>query len=189
MDVTGLIRPNILSLEPYHSAREKIQEGILLDANESPYTQEWQGIGLNRYPDPCQRKLRLAIAQYLGVKMDNVLAGAGSDEVLDWIFKVFCQPGKDSVAIAEPTYGMYRVTAQIFGISCFEFPFEKGFDFRAERFLEVVPAHTKVLFCARPTTRLGTCWIATRFSSSRETGRRSWWSMRLTSSLQSTLRW
>ena len=155
MDVTGLMRPNILSLEPYHSARETVQEGILLDANESPFTQEWQGIGLNRYPDPYQRKLRKAIAQYLGVKMDNVLAGAGSDEVLDWIFKVFCQPGKDGVAVAEPTYGMYRVTANIFGIPCFEFPFDKSFDFCAERFLEVVPANTKVLFLCSPNNPTG----------------------------------
>jgi len=155
MDVSELIRPNILSLEPYHSARETIQEGILLDANESPFTQEWQGIGLNRYPDPYQRKLRKAIAQYLGVKMDNVLAGAGSDEALDWIFKVFCQPGKDRVAVAEPTYGMYRVTANIFGIPCFEFPFDKSFDFCAERFLEVVPANTKVLFLCSPNNPTG----------------------------------
>ena len=155
MEVAGLIRPNILTLEPYHSAREKIQEGVLLDANESPYTQEWQGIGLNRYPDPYQRKLREAIAQYLGVTMDNVLAGAGSDEVLDWIFKVFCQPGEDHVAVAEPTYGMYRVTAHIFGIPCFEFPLDKSFDFSAERFLEVVPAQTKVLFLCSPNNPTG----------------------------------
>ena len=76
MDVSELIRPNILTLEPYQSAREKIQEGVLLDANENPYSQQWQGVGVNRYPDPYQRKLREAIARYLGISSGNVAAGA-----------------------------------------------------------------------------------------------------------------
>ncbi len=155
MDIAELIRPNILTLEPYHSAREKIQEGVLLDANENPHSQEWQGVGLNRYPDPYQRKLREAIARYLGVARDNVVAGVGSDEILDWIFKVFCQSGKDRIAIAEPTYGMYRVTANIFGIPCFEFGFDQGFSLSAERFLEVVPADAKVLFLCSPNNPTG----------------------------------
>jgi histidinol-phosphate aminotransferase len=155
MDVNQLIRPNILTLEPYHSAREKIQEGVLLDANENPYSQEWQGIGLNRYPDPYQRKLREAISRYLGIPRDSVVAGVGSDEIFDWIFKVFCQPGTDRIAIAEPTYGMYRVTANIFGVPCFEFGFEEGFSLSAERFLEKVPPDTKVLFLCSPNNPTG----------------------------------
>ncbi|MCH8819097.1 MAG: histidinol-phosphate transaminase, partial [Acidobacteria bacterium] len=75
MDITQLIRPNILELAPYHSARESIQEGTLLDANENPYDVEWEGIKLNRYPDPHQRRLREALARYLGVGSDQVLAG------------------------------------------------------------------------------------------------------------------
>ena len=155
MDIAELIRPNILTLEPYHSAREMIQEGVLLDANENPYSQEWQGIGLNRYPDPFQRKLRKAIARYLGVARDSVVAGVGSDEIFDWILKVFCQPGKDRIAIAEPTYGMYQVTANIFGVSCFEFGFDEGFALSAERFLEKVPSDTKVLFLCSPNNPTG----------------------------------
>ena len=155
MDVNELIRPNILTLEPYHSARERIQEGILLDANENPYPQEWQGVGLNRYPDPYQRKLREAIARYLGVPRECVAAGVGSDEIFDWIFKVFCQPGKDRIAIAEPTYGMYRVTANIFGIPCFEFGFDEGFTLSAERFLKRVPSDAKVLFLCSPNNPTG----------------------------------
>ena len=158
MDIAALIRPNILTLEPYHSAREKIQEGVLLDANENPYSQEWQGIGVNRYPDPYQRKLRKAIARYLGVQRDRVVAGVGSDEILDWIFKVFCQPGKDHIAIAEPTYGMYQVTANIFGIPCFEFGFDEGFSLSAARFLERVPSDAKVLFLCSPNNPTGN-WL------------------------------
>ena len=155
MDVTRLMRPNILTLEPYHSARERVQEGILLDANENPYSQEWEGIQWNRYPDPYQRTLREAMARYLGVKANNVLAGVGSDEILDWIFKVFCQPGTDRVAIAEPAYGMYQVTASIFGVSSFQFQLDRHFNFHTERFLESVPPDVKVLFLCSPNNPTG----------------------------------
>ena len=155
MKIKELIRSNILSLEPYCSAREMIQEGILLDANENPYEQYWEGIQLNRYPDPNQRELRKEIASFLGVKPENVLAGSGSDEVLDWILKLFCQPGQDQVAIAEPTYGMYSVSAQIFGIPVVEFPLNNEFDFDVELFLDGVSENTKVLFLCSPNNPTG----------------------------------
>ena len=155
MDLTKLIRPNILTLEPYHSARESIQKGVLLDANENPYPHQWKGIPLNRYPDPHQRRLRTAIAEYLGVEMENVVAGAGSDEVLDWIFKVFCQPGQDQVATAEPTYGMYQVMAQIYGVGRFEFELDEHFDFSAANFRTMVPSEVKVLFLCSPNNPTG----------------------------------
>lgn len=155
MDITQLIRPNILELAPYHSARESIQEGTLLDANENPYDVEWEGIKLNRYPDPHQRRLREALARYLGVGSDQVLAGVGSDEVLDWILKVFCQPGRDQIAVAEPTYGMYRVMADIFGVTSFRFPLDRQFQFRCDPFLENVPPEVKVLFLCSPNNPTG----------------------------------
>ncbi len=155
MDLIKLIRPNILNLEPYHSARENIRKGVLLDANENPYTHQWKGIPLNRYPDPHQRKLRMSIAEYLGVQIENVVAGVGSDEILDWIFKVFCQPGQDQVAIAEPTYGMYQVMAQIYGVRRFEFELDENFDFSAETFRKVVPSGVKVLFLCSPNNPTG----------------------------------
>ena len=155
MKIKELIRSNILSLEPYCSAREIIQEGILLDANENPYEQYWKGIQLNRYPDPNQIELRQEIASFLGVKTENVLAGSGSDEVLDWIFKLFCQPGQDQVAIAEPTYGMYSVSARIFGIPVVEFPLNNKFDFDVELFLDGVSENTKVLFLCSPNNPTG----------------------------------
>ena len=155
MNINKLIRSHILSLEPYHSARETVQEGILLDANENPYPQQWEGILLNRYPDPLQRNLRGALAGYAGVSVENVVAGSGSDEVLDWIFKVFCQSGEDWVATVEPTYGMYRVTAQVFGIPVFEFLLDRSFQFQAERFLETVPTQVKVVFLCSPNNPTG----------------------------------
>ena len=155
MNIEKLIRPNILHLEPYHSARERIQKGILLDANENPYSAEWSGVLLNRYPDPYQRKLRRALAEYVGVGVENVAAGTGSDEVLDWIFKVFCQPRQDQVAIVEPTYGMYRVTAQIFGVAVFECLLDTDFSFQADPFLRTVPSQVKVVFLCSPNNPTG----------------------------------
>ena len=155
MNINELIRPHILHLEPYHSAREKAQEGVLLDANENPYPQLWQGVLLNRYPDPLQRSLRGALADYVGVGVENVVAGTGSDEVLDWIFKVFCNPGGDWVSTVEPTYGMYQITAQIFGIPVFQFLLDESFQFEAERFLEKIPPQVKVVFLCSPNNPTG----------------------------------
>jgi histidinol-phosphate aminotransferase len=155
MDITRLMRPNILELEPYQSARESIQQGTLLDANENPYDIEKDGVKLNRYPDPHQRCLREALGRYLGVESDQVLAGVGSDEILDWILKVFCQPGKDQIAVAEPTYGMYRVMGDIFGVTSFRFPLDRQWQFRCEPFLESVPPEVKVLFLCSPNNPTG----------------------------------
>ena len=155
MDIAQLIRPNILELEPYHSARESIQEGTLLDANENPYDVEWEGVKLNRYPDPHQRRLREALGRYVGLESDQVLAGVGSDEVLDWILKVFCQPGRDQIAVAEPTYGMYQVMAGIFGIASFRFQLDRRFQFRWEPFVASVPPEVKVLFLCSPNNPTG----------------------------------
>lgn len=155
MDIVQLVRSNILDLEPYRSARENIQKGILLDANENPYDVEWGGVKLNRYPDPHQRCLRKALSRYLGVEDDQVLAAVGSDEVLDWILKVFCRPGQDQIAIAEPTYGMYQVMADIFGISSFRFHLDQEFQFRSELFLASVPSEVKILFLCSPNNPTG----------------------------------
>ncbi len=155
ISVNDLVRPNIRTLQPYRCAREEVQEGILLDANESPFSQFWAGVRLNRYPDPSQRKLRKMLANYLGVPMENLAAGSGSDEVLDWIFKVFCQPGQDSVSVAEPTYGMYSVLASIFDVSVFRFPLDQAFNFSASEFLMAVPSKVKVLFLCSPNNPTG----------------------------------
>ncbi len=154
-ELTALIRPNILDLEPYHCAREKVLEGVLLDANENPFRHEADGIQMNRYPDPFQRKVRAALSSVIGLPSEYFAAGAGSDEVLEWIFKVFCQPGIDSVVTAEPTYGMYQVTAQIFGVERHVFRLNSRFEFRASEFLRKAPPNTKVLFLCSPNNPTG----------------------------------
>jgi len=151
----NLIRPNIRSLVPYRCARDAVQEGVLLDANENPFPRRCRGVAINRYPDPHQKELRNALAEYLRLSPEQVLAGNGSDEVLDWILKVFCSPGKDRLAVAPPTYGMYRVTADILGVELFSFPLTGDFSFNAERFLGEVPPDVKVLILCSPNNPTG----------------------------------
>lgn len=155
MQIRDLVRPNILKLKAYRSARDEVQEGVLLDANESPFSAEWRGIMLNRYPDPNQARLREALAAYTGARPEQVVAGCGSDEVLDWIFKIFCQPGQDQVAVIEPTYGMYRVMAQTFGVSLFESLLDRNQRLDADAFLKQVPAPVKVVFLCSPNNPTG----------------------------------
>lgn len=150
-----LVRPNIRNLEPYHSARETVQTGILLDANENPFLHEQEGLVLNRYPDPFQRDLRAKLADSIGVEPGQVLAGNGSDEIIDWIFKVFCEPGQDAVAIPEPTYGMYRVSADIFGVKVQDFLLNGEFQFDDRNFLSSVRPEVKVLFLCSPNNPTG----------------------------------
>lgn len=151
----SLVRREILELEPYHSARETVQEGILLDANENPYPRESPWGLLNRYPDPNQRELRGVLSEYVGVGPEYLLAGAGSDEVLDWIFKVFCQGGVDQVGIVEPTYGMYRVLAAIYGVEVVEYRLNRRFQLEADAILGVQSPRLKVLFLCSPNNPTG----------------------------------
>lgn len=149
------LRPNIIGLKPYSSARSSAQDGVLLDANENPFPLKRFGSLLNRYPDPNQRELREALGRFVGVSGDQVLAGSGSDEVLDWVFKVFLQPGVDRVAIPEPTYGMYRVMANIFGVGIHELRLDEDFQFKTAAFLKDVPADVKLIFLCSPNNPTG----------------------------------
>ncbi len=147
------IRPNIRNLEPYHCARETVQSGLLLDANENPFPRWADSVRLNRYPDPNQRDLRRALAERTGVTPEMVLAGNGSDEVLDWLFKVFDL--SSGVALAEPTYGMYRVLADIYGVPVTESRLDSRFRFSAERFLANVSPGIKLLILCSPNNPTG----------------------------------
>ncbi len=121
--ITELIRPCILNLKPYSSARDEFKgkEGIFLDANENPYGD------YNRYPDPYQSKLKLALAVNKGIKEENIFIGNGSDEVIDLLFRVYCEPGKDKVLTFSPTYGMYDVSAAINNVEVIDIPLNDAF--------------------------------------------------------------
>src|SRR5690554_1219290 len=108
-DLKSMVRPNIWELTPYSSARDEFtgKENIFLDANENPFGSR------NRYPDPHQRKLKMELSNRNNIAVDNIFIGNGSDEVIDLVYRIFCEPSKDSVIICPPTYGMYEVSANI----------------------------------------------------------------------------
>ena len=106
--IDRLVRRNIAELTPYSTARDEYEGalGVFLDANESPYPNGW-----NRYPDPHQKKLKQRISELKGIPVGNIFLGNGSDEAIDLLLRVFCNPGKDNVVAFSPSYGMYEVAA------------------------------------------------------------------------------
>lgn len=147
-----LARPTILSLKPYSSAREEFtgNEGIFLDANESPFNKPW-----NRYPDPFQQALRTRIAEMKGVEKDNIILGNGSDETIDMLFRTFCEPGKDKVISVNPTYGMYKVSAGINGIGYEAVTLNPDFSLPVDQILAKADKKTKLLFLCSPNNPTG----------------------------------
>ena len=110
-DLRYLVRQNILNLKPYSSARDEFvgEAKTFLDANESPF----EDSGLNRYPDPYQNKLKELISQEKNIPVQNIFIGNGSDEVIDLLIRTFGVPGKDKILTFTPTYGMYKVAADV----------------------------------------------------------------------------
>ncbi|MCF8275135.1 MAG: histidinol-phosphate transaminase [Flavobacteriales bacterium] len=110
VDIQKLIRPNVRNLKPYSSARDEFKgsASVWLDANENPNDN-----GLNRYPDPLQKKLKARISELKNISAENIFLGNGSDEAIDLLFRGFCEPGNDKALICSPTYGMYQVSADI----------------------------------------------------------------------------
>ena len=120
-EVRAIVRPNIRKLEPYRCARDDYEEGVLLDANENAYgacvksdealVKAALKFDLHRYPCPHQRTVKDRVAAFRGVKRDNVFVGVGSDEAIDLLFRVFCEPRTANVVVTPATYGMYKVCA------------------------------------------------------------------------------
>ncbi len=145
-----VVRNNIKDLAPYVSARHTFigEAKALLDANESPY-----GDGIvNRYPDPLVSSLREEIAKRENVKPEQVVCGNGSDEILDLIVRIFCEPGKDSILICPPTFGMYKVSAAINDVEVKAVPLINNFQLNIEG---IVAEKAKVLFLCSPNSPTG----------------------------------
>ncbi|MFA5752502.1 MAG: histidinol-phosphate transaminase [Bacteroidales bacterium] len=152
IDINKIVRSNILSLQPYSSARSEFhgKEGIFLDANENPFG------SLNRYPDPFQRELKEKIAEVKKCNNRNVVIGNGSDEIIDLAFRIFCDPGKDKAMIFSPTYGMYRVAAEINNAGVVDIPLDKNFQIDPEKvnpFLD--RPEIKLIFVCSPNNPTG----------------------------------
>ncbi|MCI4649065.1 histidinol-phosphate transaminase [Phaeodactylibacter sp.] len=151
--IQNLVRPNIRRLTPYSSARSEFKgkAEVFLDANESPYD-----TGYNRYPDPLQWKLKQAISTLKGIAPEHIFLGNGSDEAIDLLLRIFCEPGADYIITLPPTYGMYRVSADISNVAVKEIPLRPGsFQPDVESVLAEADAHSKLLFICSPNNPTG----------------------------------
>ena len=150
-DIENLIRPNIRNLKPYRSARDDFEEGLLMDANENGLGSTVRNkLELHRYPTPTQNPLRKKIAEYRQVDYENIFLGVGSDEAIDMLIRIFCEPGRDSIMVTPPTYGMYRVAADINDIGVQKVNLTEEFQLNVEEILEKREDRTKILFLCSP---------------------------------------
>lgn len=148
-----LTRPNIWALKPYSSARDEYsgkEAHVFLDANENPYNGPY-----NRYPDPLQRELKSVIEKVKGVFAQCIFLGNGSDEAIDLVYRCFTEPGKDNVVAIEPTYGMYKVCADINGVEYRPVELEEGFQLNADKLLAACDENTKVIWICSPNNPSG----------------------------------
>lgn len=157
MDLETLIRPNIRRLKPYRSARHDYSTGVLLDANENAFGSaiSVDGLSLNRYPDPFQRDVRAALSILHAVQPENVFAGVGSDEVIDLLLRVFCDPQQDSIVVLEPTYGVYRVAADIHNVPVSSCLLSDEFQIDTAAVKGCLSDSTKLVFCCSPNNPTG----------------------------------
>jgi histidinol-phosphate aminotransferase len=151
-----LLRNNIRNLVPYSSARDEFKgkAEVYLDANENSFGSPLDK-NFNRYPDPLQWELKEKISQVKGVPAENIFLGNGSDEAIDILYRAFCNPGKDSVILVPPTYGMYEVSANINDVFVKRVPLTKDFQLDVESISEVVTENTKLIFICSPNNPTG----------------------------------
>jgi histidinol-phosphate aminotransferase len=154
--IRQLIRPHILDLKPYSSARDEYsgKEGIFLDANENPIGSTVGG-DFNRYPDPYQKILKERIARIKKVNGEKIFLGNGSDEAIDLLIRLFCQPERDNIIILPPTYGMYSVSAHINNVAIKEVPLAENFQIDLKAVLSAADKRTKIIFICSPNNPTG----------------------------------
>ncbi|MDD3909590.1 MAG: histidinol-phosphate transaminase [Proteiniphilum sp.] len=147
-DLNTLVRPNIRALKPYSSARDEFSgdKGIFLDANENPFGK------MNRYPDPHQRMLKKKLSDRKKVPGENIFIGNGSDEVIDLVYRIFCEPSRDSVILCPPTYGMYEVSANINNVNVISVPLTGDFELNID---EILQQSAKCIFLCSPNNPSG----------------------------------
>ena len=152
-EALSLVRPCILALDPYSTARDECgdnQPEVFLDANESPYEN-----GINRYPDPRQKVLKEKVAALKGISADRLFLGNGSDEAIDLLYRVFCNPGEDNAVSIAPSYGMYGVAAAMNDIAFRPVPLRADFSLDEAALLAACDAKTKLLFLCSPNNPSG----------------------------------
>jgi histidinol-phosphate aminotransferase len=152
MNLELSVRKNIYNLKPYSCARDEFkgEASVYMDANESPYNRPY-----NRYPDPLQTALKEKIARIKNVRPAQIMVGNGSDECIDLIFRIFCEPKKDVVVAIDPTYGMYKVCADINNVKYKKVSLNKDFQLDAEKLLAETNEQTKAVFLCSPNNPSG----------------------------------
>ena len=154
-NINTLVRDNIKTLKPYSSARDEYKDAtsddmVFLDANENPFEN-----GVNRYPDPQQSNVKQLLSGIKNVPTTNILLGNGSDEVLDILFRAFCEPKQDSIITLPPTYGMYQVLANINNVANTKINLSESFQPQVEQILEAQNESSKLLFLCSPNNPTG----------------------------------
>ena len=153
-NISNLVRENIKSLKPYSSARDEYKNAsedlVFLDANENPFNN-----GVNRYPDPQQNDVKEVLAKLKGIAKDQILLGNGSDEVLDLIFRAFCNPNADNIITLPPTYGMYEVLANINAVEVIKVHLSKSFQPQVADILKAANSSSKIMFLCSPNNPTG----------------------------------
>ena len=147
-----IVRKNIYSLKPYSSARNEFkgEASIFIDANENPYDTPY-----NRYPDPLQLQVKEKISALKGVSVENIFLGVGSDEPIDLLYRIFCEPQKDNVVALEPTYGMYAVCADINNVEYRTVSLKENYQFSADDLLAATDENSKIIWLCSPNNPTG----------------------------------
>ena len=154
-NLKSLVRPNIFDLKPYLSARDEFKgtEGVFLDANENPFGT------LNRYPESYQKELKDKLSTYKNMPIQNIFLGNGSDEIIDLIYRIFCNPGVDKALTFTPTFGMYQVAADINNIELIKLPLNDDFQVNIENLqLYLNDDNLKLIFICSPNNPTGNCF-------------------------------
>ena len=155
MNIDTLVRNNVKNMSSYSSARDDYSGGadknlIYLDANESPFEN-----GINRYPDNKHKNLKTVISKNRNINVNQVVFGNGTDEILDLIVRVFCNPNKDKIITLPPTYGMYNVIAKTNGVENIEIPLKSDFSIDTDKILDLKTSNIKILFLCSPNNPTG----------------------------------
>ncbi|MGE5432653.1 MAG: histidinol-phosphate transaminase [Syntrophomonadaceae bacterium] len=156
--IEKLARKNILNLKPYTSARDMYSKGILLDANENSLgttAESYEDLYLNRYPDPHQDDLKKAAGEYFAIEGKNLFFGVGSDEIIDLLIRIFCEPAKDTAMILDPTYGMYQVACDINNVRTKPVNLTDDFQIDLEAVKKNFDETVKIIFLCSPNNPTG----------------------------------
>lgn len=156
MEIRKLLRSHLLNLKPYSSARDEFKEkaDVYLDANENAFGSTSKD-RYRRYPDPYQNDLKNKIGEIKEINPAHIFLGNGSDEPIDLLIRAFCNPGKDKIITAPPTYGMYEVSANINDVEIIEVPLKEDFTLDLPNLIDAIEPEAKIIFLCSPNNPTG----------------------------------